>query len=251
MAKTSDALVAYARRALDSGWVYWYGTTGNLCTENLLSRKRAQYPDHYGDSRMTTYRRHIREGRRCADCINLVKGFVWLDETTGSQRYATGGCPDTNADGMFSRAVEKGPIAAIPELPGLIVRFKGHAGVYIGDGWVIEARGFNYGVVKTRLRDRPWTHWYKMPGISYGPAAEPAEPAFTRNLRRGHTGEDVRLMQEKLIALGYALPKYGADGEFGAETESAVLAFQSDHALERDGIFGPLTHAALTEAAKV
>jgi hypothetical protein len=39
--------------------------------------------------------------------------------------------------------------------------------VYIGDGWVIESRGTKYGVVKTRLNERPWTHWLKCPFIQY------------------------------------------------------------------------------------
>ena len=74
--KTNSALVAYARRALREGWVYWYGTTGRPCTESLLKRKRAQYPAHYGSARMAAYRRHIAEKRYCADCINLVKGYM-------------------------------------------------------------------------------------------------------------------------------------------------------------------------------
>ena len=41
-----------------------------------------------------------------------------------------------------------------------------------------------------------------------------------------------------LIQLGYALPKYGADSEFGAETEKALLAFQKKAGLEADGKYG-------------
>ena len=32
----------------------------------------------------------------------------------------------------------------------------------------MEWRGFNYGCVRTRVKDRPWTHWYKLPFIDYG-----------------------------------------------------------------------------------
>ena len=198
--KTNSALVAYARRALREGWVYWYGTTGRPCTESLLKRKRAQYPAHYGSARTAAYRRHIAEKRYCADCINLVKGYMWLDEATGKQGYAINGCPDTNADGMFARAAQKGSIETMPDVPGLIVRFSGHAGVYVGEGRVIEARGFAYGVVETALSARPWTHWYEMPGLSYGAQRPPQESVLgSRVLRRGSRGEDVRLMQEMLL----------------------------------------------------
>ena len=131
--KTNSALVAYVRQALREKWVYWYGTTGRPCTESLLKRKRAQYPAHYGSARTAAYRRHIAEKRYCADCINLVKGYMWLDEATGKQGYAINGCPDTNADGMFARAAQKGSIETMPDIPGLIVRFSGHAGVYVGE----------------------------------------------------------------------------------------------------------------------
>ena len=43
----------------------------------------------------------------------------------------------------------------------------GHIGVYIGGGEVIEAMGTRYGVVKTQLAGRGWTHWLKIPGINY------------------------------------------------------------------------------------
>ena len=58
-------------------------------------------------------------------------------------------------------------------------------------------------------------------------------------------GEDVRALQQLLIERGYALPRYGADGEYGAETERAVRAFQTDQGLESDGEYGALTRAAL------
>ncbi len=245
--KTNNGLVAYAKKALAEGWRYWYGTTGVPCTQDLLDRKKAQYPGHYGEGRMAQYRRDIAQERFCADCINLIKGYMWLDEKSGKQIYKSNNCPDTNANGMFNRASEKGDIASMPEVPGLIVRFNGHAGIYIGNGRVIEARGFKYGIVETAVDERPWTHWYKMPELDYEGVAMPAEylPG-NRILCRGMRGSDVSQAQNMLLALGYDLPKYGADGQYGAETELAVRAFQSDATLNVDGLCGFQTFAALT-----
>lgn len=39
--------------------------------------------------------------------------------------------------------------------------------MYIGNGEVIEARGHKFGVVKTRLSERPWTSYGKLKWISY------------------------------------------------------------------------------------
>ena len=73
----------------------------------------------------------------------------------------------------------------------------------------------------------------------------PAEEARRTILKRGMKGEDVRRLQQRLIELGYALPKYGADGEYGSETATAVKAFQRDRNLTADGIAGEATLAAL------
>lgn len=67
-------------------------------------------------------------------------------------------------------------------------------------------------------------------------------------LRRGDKGEDVKRLQEDLLALSYDLGKWGADGDFGAKTEEAVKDFQQDHGLEIDGIAGPRTLEALEAA---
>jgi peptidoglycan hydrolase-like protein with peptidoglycan-binding domain len=59
-----------------------------------------------------------------------------------------------------------------------------------------------------------------------------------RALRRGSSGAAVRLVQEALIALSYPLPQFGADGDFGSETEATVRAFQRDTGLNPDGVVG-------------
>lgn len=79
-------------------------------------------------------------------------------------------------------------------------------------------------------------------------AANP-KPVTHATLRMGSAGTEVRKMQQALLDLGYKLPRYGADGDFGAETDAAVREFQRDHHLEDDGICGPLTWAIL-DAAK-
>lgn len=64
-------------------------------------------------------------------------------------------------------------------------------------------------------------------------------------LRKGDRGEAVREMQEALMARGYDLGKWGADGIFGTQTLKAVKVFQGDCGLKADGIIGPLTMGKL------
>lgn len=67
-------------------------------------------------------------------------------------------------------------------------------------------------------------------------------------LQYGSKGEAVRDLQLKLMALGFRLPIYGADGVFGSETEKAVKDFQYTWGIRVDGVVGPETQAAITEA---
>lgn len=66
-----------------------------------------------------------------------------------------------------------------------------------------------------------------------------------RTLKRGMEGADVARLQGDLIALGYDVGRWGADGDFGAGTESAVIAYQTAKGLEADGAVGEKTWAAL------
>ena len=68
------------------------------------------------------------------------------------------------------------------------------------------------------------------------------------NLKKGSKGDAVRTMQTMLIACGYDCGSTGADGDFGKNTDAAVRAFQTAAGLAVDGIYGPLSKAALEKA---
>lgn len=70
-------------------------------------------------------------------------------------------------------------------------------------------------------------------------------------IKKGVTGACVVKLQNILIQKGYSLPKYGADGTFGTETETAVKAFQRDNGLSVDGQVGVNTWNALMAVTPV
>ena len=104
---------------------------------------------------------------RTADCVGLIKGYGWYNEESGTIKFGTNGMKDVTADGMYSAAVEKGPINTMPDIPGLAVWHEGHIGIYVGDGYVIHAANTYDGVIKTRITSSGWTHWLKVPYINY------------------------------------------------------------------------------------
>ena len=95
--------------------------------------------------------------------------------------------------------------------------------------------------------------WTIVEGETAPPAddapAAPPQPQKRSILRKGMSGEDVRELQEKLIKVGYDVGPDGPDGVYGQNTFRAVVAFQEDNGLEKDGVAGPQTMKALDEAA--
>jgi len=279
---TNEHFMAFCLKMV--GQPYWFGTCLYRCTTSLLTRKTEQYPSAYTASRENRYKQDIAAKKVCADCIGAAKGYAWSGggqgvlEAIGTGRtfttkYQSNGCPDKGADSMFAYAkaqgMDWGTIDTIPEIPGIAVHKSGHIGYYLGNGGLIEWRGFSYGCVRAKLKDRTFKHWYKLPFIQYGEAgvtipdtvaetditAETTNPAITSTRLLSYTegrrmlkGDDVLALQVLLNALGFDCGK--TDGIFGPITQAGVLAFQAAYQLEVDGIVGPKTRQALASTVQ-
>ena len=163
--KNNLDLVKWAQMAYDNKWGYVWGSYGNVLTANELKRLEKTFGSHVTDKE--EYIKSHWLGRRTSDCVGLIKGYGWYDETSGTIKYGANGMKDVTADGMFNAAVEKGPISTMPDIPGIAVWHQGHIGVYIGNGYVIHAANTYDGVIKTPITSSGWTHWLKVPYINY------------------------------------------------------------------------------------
>jgi lysozyme family protein len=77
-------------------------------------------------------------------------------------------------------------------------------------------------------------------------SSTPALVLPTATVKLGDHGNAVKELQRALESLGFTV---GAiDGDFGASTERALIAFQTAHHLSPDGVLGPATRAALLTA---
>lgn len=162
---TNIQAVEYAKKAI--GCEYWYGTFGQKATNTLLNERRKAYPSYYNRANYT--KGWTCDDNRVFDCIGLaVKGPVWSGGNFNTDpKYIAS--QDVNVGGMYQRCTEKGNISTIPETPGILV-FKGdlkHIGLYEGNGNVIEAKGHNYGVCRTKLSAGSWKYWAKCPWFTY------------------------------------------------------------------------------------
>ena len=74
----------------------------------------------------------------------------------------------------------------------------------------------------------------------------PTAQAPQQTLNPGDTGEQVKILQQALTALGFSPGK--ADGDYGPTTQAAVEKFQLSKGLAEDGVVGQQTLAALRQA---
>lgn len=163
--KNNLDLVKWAQMAYDNKWGYVWGSHGDVLTSSELKRLKKVFGANVTDKE--DYIKSHWLGRRTSDCVGLIKGYGWYDETSGTIKYGTNGMKDVTADGMFNAAVEKGPISTMPDIPGIAVWHQGHIGVYIGNGYVIHAANTYDGVIKTPITSSGWTHWLKVSYINY------------------------------------------------------------------------------------
>lgn len=136
---------------------------------------------------------------------------------------------------------------------GIIENIKGDV-IYTIEGNTSNAAELiiNGGTVakKSYSKNSQYIYGYARP--AYDQASDVNTPednnknAITYSLiKKGSKGNLVRIAQEKLLAKGYRLPKYGADGDFGTETANAVRELQKDANISVDGIIGPDTWGVL------
>lgn len=118
-----------------------------------------------------------------------------------------------------------------------------HVALSLGDGRTIEARDTAHGVGVFPALDRGWTHAGLVPGVDYG--AVPPGGAIARDSK----GAEVKAWQLDLLKWrADCLPTYGADGDFGAETEQATRTFQQEMGLPVTGVVTPETREAMQRA---
>lgn len=217
--------------------VYAWGMFGQSITKERVEAKAKQYPSWYTTDKINrVFAPLYGKGYLGYDCVGLVKGVLW------EGGYATNGVPDISADAMIDRCKSvSSDFSSITV--GEFVWLKGHCGIYIGEGKVVESTpAWSNGVQITSLSARNWKKHGRLPYIEYGD--EGGINAVTIELsvlRKGSKGEEVKTLQRLLKSLAFN-GKDGRvltiDGDLGLNTEYALRDYQKANSLEVDGICG-------------
>lgn len=134
------------------------------------------------------------------DCVNLIKGVLWgwngdTKKTYGGAVYKSNGVPDVSADG-FIKLCENVSTDFSTIKVGECVWLKGHVGVYIGNGIVVECSPkWENRVQLSWLGNIPqykkgnyrvWTKHGFIPYVEYGDLVETKEYQ-TYTVKKGDT----------------------------------------------------------------
>lgn len=99
------------------------------------------------------------------DCSGLIKGVLWGYPSNG--KYGSNGVPDINADTLITKCRNVSSNFADISV-GEMVWLKGHCGVYVGNGKVIESSPkWENGVQVTKLNQRMWLKHGLLPYVDY------------------------------------------------------------------------------------
>ncbi len=162
---STQALIEKFQYALDNDFGYIYGTAGETWTAAKQKSATRETTVKYGKQWI---------GHRVADCSGLFSwafaqmgGYMYHGSDTMFRKYTT-------ASGKLSKGKRTDGKELLPGTAVFVWKEEdqkyGHVGLYIGNGWVIEAASTQSGVIKTKVTASKWSHWGELKGVKY---AEP------------------------------------------------------------------------------
>ena len=247
-------------------WPYVFGAWGAECTVGERKKRLSYNPSHTTIKSSCQVLRDSNPKSNCTNCkwYPLMKrtrcfdcrGFTdWVLKQYGFDLEGEGATSQWNSKKNWCA---KGTVAeGIPQ--GVLVN------LFIKDGSTMSHTGFYYngdtcecsnGVqYRSPMKPNRWTHWAVANCFAseYGakePVKDEDDKSSVQVIKRGQKGEKVKQLQTLLMKLGYKLPKFGADGDFGAETEKAVKQFQKDWGLPETGVADQITMDKLNSVPK-
>ena len=193
------------------------------------------------------------------DCVCLIKAILWgwnanLKAKHGGAKYKSNGVPDIGTESMIQKCYHTSKDFKHIFI-GELLYMKGHVGIYIGNGNVIEAtKAWTGNVLMSQVnsngirsykgnRKLKWEKHGFLPYINYDnlntyPGIFPKLPK-RGYFKKGDKGLQIKYLQEFLNWANSC--KLQIDGILGNKTVSEVKKFQKKVNIKADGLFGKIS----------
>ena len=224
-------------------WHYLYGTVRTKTTQSRIAERWKNYYSSHGWAKASydNATAEMQPDDYATDCQGLLDAYL---------TYVQGEKTDVNADYNYRKwCTGKGKTSEIerPYELGEAVFMANSKGKMSHVGWicgldsdgeplVVEARGLSYGVVVTRLEDRPWTHRGLMTKRFDYKEEEPMATKF-EVIKPMLKGDGVKAMQNALNVNGYTDDngnKLVEDGKWGSKSQAAFRKLLEAHMQESE-----------------
>ena len=195
----ASELIAKFESMIADKWGYILGKTHEMWSEAKQKNYNAAYKDNSKYAMSVKYG-HKWYGHWVTDCSGA---FAYWYKQLGGEMYH-------GSNTMYrSYCTAKGQLKGGKRTDGKELKpgtavftgtedEHGHVGLYIGGGYVIEAKGAAYGVVKSKVTESRWTYWGELKGTIFDaggdtPAPEPAPAPTPKKGEAVVTGKNVAL----------------------------------------------------------
>lgn len=178
----------------------------------MTSANKKRYTSNYAYNKKAARKKMIMNASANTfgfDCVCLIKGILWgwngnTKATYGGAKYCSNGVPDFGSDGImnYCTGVSKDFKNIVV---GEIVHMKGHVGIYIGNGLVVECSPAWQNKVqitacanigkKSGYNNRKWVNHGKLKFIEYEKEPTPT-PTPTPKIEyyKKYTGKSVSIV---------------------------------------------------------
>ena len=159
---STSALVEKFQYALKNKYGYIYGSAGELWTEAKQAKATRETTVKYGKQWI---------GHHVADCSGLftwafaqLGGYMYHGSDTMFRKYTTATGQLKNGKRTDGNELKVGTAVFVWKEED---RKYGHVGLYIGNGYVIEAASTQSGVIKSKVSNKKWEYWGELRGVNY------------------------------------------------------------------------------------
>lgn len=148
----AEKVVAFAESQVGMGYVW--GANGQILTPSTLAQLKKQSPEHVDESIVSKWM-----GRNVYDCASFITHCM----KQANIKMTTAG---VSSQWKKTNWAEKGTIDTLPRDKVCCLYREDpkanpmqHGGVYLGNGYEIDARGSRDGVIKKKVDSYKWSHW--------------------------------------------------------------------------------------------